>query len=212
MVSLARGKTMNDEQAHHLSVLPAVPGPLDAVLRQLLFRAKPAWGSVVGITSALDGEGKTTISREIAHGLSSATPRERPVLLLDCKQPLTLRGASVPPEAPPSAALVKYGALTDLQQYRDIERNAGDPNRSPIDALRARHSFILLDMPSVLNDTIAADLAQQVDHLYLVVRSGATRADFVEQAVERVGRSRVDGIILNDVPKGPPRWLMRLVS
>lgn len=178
-------------------------GPLDVVVRQLLFGSDPARGTVIGVTSAIDGEGKTTIAGEIAELLAAAAIHERPAVLVDC-------GASARPDR--YAWQERYG-LSEVE-WRACEalQVGGRPLRDALDQLRRRCAFVVIDMPSLLSDPVAAELAREVDRLYLVVRAGSTAAGTVRQALEWVDRDRIDGVILNDVRRGTPGWLARLVN
>ena len=177
--------------------------PLNVVVRQLLFGNDPVRGTVIGVTSAIDGEGKTTIAGEIAELLAAAGTRDRPAVLVDC-------GASARPDR--YAWQERYG-LSEVE-WRACEalQVGGRPLGEALDQLRRRCAFVVLDMPSLLNDPVAADLAREVDRLYLVVRAGSTPAATVRRALEWVDRDRIEGVILNDARRGTPGWLAQLVS
>ncbi len=178
-------------------------GPLDVVVRRLLFGADPARGTVIGVTSAIDGEGKTTIAGEIAESLAAAGSRERPALLVDC-------GASARPDR--RAWQERYGLSEVERRACEALQVGGQPPAEALDQLRLRCAFVVIDMPSLLTDPVAAELARAVDRLYLVVRTGSTAAATIRQGLEWVDRDRIEGVILNDARRGPPRWLTRLVS
>lgn len=173
-------------------------GYLDGVIRQLVFGVRPNAGTVAGITSAIDGEGKTTISRELALALSAFAPTDRPVLVVDCKQPF------VTPAAPNERALQAVKPQAMVLREATVS--------GALELLRSRHAFILLDMPSLLNDPVAAALAKQVDHLYMVVRAGTTKADLLRRAVASVREVNFEGLILNEVESRVPGWLARVIG
>jgi Mrp family chromosome partitioning ATPase len=190
-------------------VLPPNPGPLAPVMRALIARADPARGTVVGVTSAIDGEGKTTVARDLALGLSRAAASDQTVLLVDGWQTVT----DVTDQIAWMQTLA--GSPLQYQGLRALER-AGAPLDLPslpasLTSLRARHGFVILDLPAVLYDPLAPDLARAVDRLYLVVRSGVTNIDLVQQTVTLLGQARIEGVILNDVHGSLPEWLQRLV-
>lgn len=182
---------------------------LDLVTRQLLFLSKDTQGAVIGVTSAVAGEGTTSVARELARGLSEMAAAGESVLLLDCGPSgfLTRRGMRRAGFEEPG---VDGRALSDL-------RLDGQPLRGPtmplaFQTLRTHYTFSVLDLPPLLDDPLAVDLAREVDWLYFVVRAGVSRRAVLHQALELVGRERVEGIILNDARPTLPRWLARLVG
>ena len=191
------------------------PSPLDALVRHLAFQAEPARGTVIGVTSAIDGEGKTTIARELARGLSDAATCDQPVLLVECGQPPRpqesrhVRDGLQGQSDVASASDLHYRSLQVLQV--DGRPLHGATLQEGLATLRARHPFVVLDLPSLLGDLIAADLAREVDCLYLVVRCGYTKAEFLQAALTLLDRERLGGVILNDARPGLPHWLSRLV-
>lgn len=199
MVSLPRQRALaTKEKTRGATSGPESLGYLDGVIRQLVFSVKPAAGTVAGITSAIDGEGKTTVVSELAQAIRSFAPADHPVLVIDCKQPF---GGQPEPGA---------RAMQLPQPQVMVLREA--TVSGALEMLRMRHAFILLDMPSLLNDPVATELARHVDHLYVVVRAGATHAALVERAVAGVREVNFAGLILNDVRTRTPAWVARLVQ
>lgn len=211
MVSLAR-PTSNEQAAPEPPPTPT-RGPLDDLLHQLLYQAGRASGVVVGLTSAVEGEGTSTIARALAGGLSRQTRGERPVMLLNCDP-----DAEAPPEAGTSRVVARTRSGARLQERTlqalqiDGVRPGADGLPAALEALRGRHSFVVLDLPPLLGSPLAAEIAGAVDRLFLVVRAGATREGMIREALERVGRDRVEAVILNDVRPQPSGRLSRWVS
>jgi Mrp family chromosome partitioning ATPase len=188
--------------------------PLESVIRQIEFRAEPGSGVVVGITSTIEGEGKSTVSRELALGLAKLVGSERPVLLVDCGEPPPLNAKDahgrIGWEEVFGAAGVHFRTLPTLRAEQIVFRGATLPETFTI--LRRRYSFTILDLPAVMSDPLAVDLARAVDQLYLVVRAGCTPRQLLRQAAEQLDPARLECVILNDVRRRAPRWLSRLVS
>lgn len=191
---------------------PAAVGPraasLDLITRQLIFLSKGSQGSLIGVTSAVAGEGTTSVARELARGLAEMAPAGDAVLLLDCG-PSGFAGRRT---AHPGfdERSIDGRALSDLRLDGQALRGPTVP--LAFQALRAHYAFSVLDLPPLLDDPLAVDLAREVDWLYFVVRAGVTRASVLHQALDLVGRERVEGIILNAARPTLPRWLARLVG
>lgn len=193
----------------------AAAAPFEPLIRRLTFAAHPARGMVIGVTSAIDGEGKTTAARALALAFAGEGAWERPVLLVDGGMPDGVRGRKGRElhrqwqqivQAPNLKVSTPSSLATEGMPLRSVVLSG------TFDAMRARHPFIVLDLPSLMADPVATELARAVDRLYLVVRCGAAPASLLRQAIDRVGQERVDGVILNDARAGAPGWLARLVS
>jgi Mrp family chromosome partitioning ATPase len=169
---------------------------------------------VVGITSTIDGEGKSTIARELALGLVKLVGTERAVLLVDCGEPppLNARNQSgrIGWQQVLGVAGLQFRTLQTLRAEQIVLRGATLPETFTM--LRRRYSFTILDLPAVMSDPVAVDLARAVDQLYLVVRAGCTPRHLLRQAAEQLDPARLECVILNDVRRRAPRWLARLVS
>jgi Mrp family chromosome partitioning ATPase len=191
------------------------PKLLDSVVRQLLFLSEPARGQVVGITSAIGGEGKTSIADALGRRLANCVSQDSYVLLVDCAQPSGLVHRA--PADPPRSGNRFEGERTLVYHtMRALEVNHAPIHLSglatALDDLRARHPFVVLDLPALLTDPVGTEIARAVDKLYLVVRAGSTSTHAIKQAVAQIGHDRVDGVILNGVRPSLPVWLGRLLS
>lgn len=121
-------------------------------------------------------------------GLTSVLTRQ--VELGDALQPWgsNLQVLPAGPLPPNPAELVGSLAMTDLL------RQLADP---------ATADIVLIDAPPVLPVTDAVALSTQVDAVLLVVRSGRTRRDHLEEAVRRleVVGAPVIGCVVNALPR-----------
>lgn len=175
------------------------------------------------VTSAQPGEGKTTIAVNLALSLARLGGR---VLLIDAdlRRPTAHQAFGVPNNRGLSEFLRDDAALREFPSYfeegwRSLVREvatgldllpAGPPLRSPTELLasartttlleqaRDGYDFVVLDAPALLIN--AADtriLAQLVDGVVMVVRSGTTPRPIVGALVQQV--PNVVGMVLNDV-------------
>lgn len=166
---------------------------------------------VILFMSSVAGEGTTTVAAHFATVLAS-DPGLRPLLLdLNVRRPgvAARLGLGTPPrprdshpEVGPHAAARPPRALTvalladDTHAY-DVPRPAGV--RGMLTTLSMHHDWIVVDGPPVLDAPEAADIAEVVDGVVLVVRSGHTKRPVVTRAAELLRKSgaRVLGSVLN---------------
>lgn len=206
-------------------------------LRSTRLAAERAVGEkvpVIGIVSALPGEGKTTI----AGNLASLIGVSKSVLLIDAdlRDPALSRtfGAL---ESPGLVEVVSGRARLDDVIYTDPMTKlrflpAGDDPehlgsseilgsagmKELLDEARAKFEFVVLDLPPLLPVVDARAVAPYVDGFVLAVKWGATREDAVVQALVESGlEGKIVGSILNKVVlsryrRFDPQTPRRLVS
>lgn len=181
---------------------------------------------IIGITSALTGEGKTSVALGVASAIASDT--REPTLLLECEfeRPSLARTLGISNE----------GGLTDwmenLAPLRVVRMPylpqlvvlaAGAAHRDParllyrmaesnmIAQLRERFRNIVLDLPPVLTAPYSSLAARLAERLVVVARYGVTDLDDLEKVVFLLGRERVSGMVLNGADYRTPSWLRRLL-
>lgn len=152
---------------------------------------------VVGITSSLRGEGKTTTSINTAYMLAQ-TGRHVLVIEADMRLPAASGRLDVPRSPGLSNLLVNGNAYKDVIKKTALHDNlyilpAGDipPNPSELlgsqsmknvmDALSAKFDFILVDLPPLNAVSDALVVSKNVDGMVLVVsRDYTTRSALAE--------------------------------
>jgi polysaccharide biosynthesis transport protein len=176
---------------------------------------------VLLVTSALPGDGKTTVTTNLALALAHAGRR---VLLIDAD----LRGgriaAALALGVAPGLSEVLSGSVQAAHAAQIFRRlaegagvlhviTAGGPTTAPARLLastrsaeliswaRENYDIVLLDTPPVTSIADATVLAPLSDGVMLVARSGTTVRDAIEFAVEQlhIVRAPVLGGVLNDV-------------
>ena len=169
---------------------------------------------VVGVTSAMPGEGKTVTTVNLALAAARANP-ERRILLIDADlrrgqvaQVLGVRGR-------PGLSELLSGEC----EVRDLVRRfhatrmavitAGGTPEEPTQALasarmkqfvklvREHFDEVYMDLPPTLPFADATILGHQVDGLLMVVRAHVTQASSVTQAVDQLAGAPVLGCVLN---------------
>ena len=183
---------------------------------------------VLGVTSALVGEGKTTVALHLAMTIARDTFKR--VCLIDLslgKGDLALRlgvparGEGVIPVLEDDSHVVPTLQLAGMDNLviipaGKLPANAPRLVRSPRVAqliLSARTAFdvVLVDMPAVATDH-ALPLTRHMDGLLMVTRAGVTPRDVVSQALDALGRDKVIGVTLNRVQTAGPAWLKKRMA
>lgn len=246
MVPLVRRKQINPRLAHRASVhLPVVNAEISSrvfrnhdlavttlihapfsefseAIRALklasdVFR-KGAESKVIGITSTLCGEGKSTIASALA-SLSGLTGGK--VILLDCDLCNPVLTHALTPNAREGLLEVVSGTRTlneviwtDLateidflpagnvaQLAHTMQIFRGDAMKSLLDQLRNSYKFIILDLSPLLPVVDVRATTDLIDFYFYVIEWGHTRVDIINEAL----RSAPDvyentiGFVLNKV-------------
>jgi Mrp family chromosome partitioning ATPase len=176
----------------------------------------------IGVTSALDGEGKSTIALGVATAM--AADLDSPIVLveLNLTRPTVHKSLGIP--AQPGLSEYLRGECSLPNALRQITENlfvlpAGDCRNDPARLLRmlTRANLLLrmdnsgavlvLDLPSVLTASYGVLASSMADALVLVVRAGQTPERMVKDAIARLDESTLRGIILNAARPSIPTWL-----
>ena len=183
---------------------------------------------VLGITSALLGEGKTTVALHLAMTIARDTFKR--VCLIDlslgkgdlaARIGVPQRGDGVIPVLEDNSHVVPTLQLAGMDNLVIIPAGKMPTNaprlvRSPRVAqliLSARTAFdvVIIDMPPVASDN-ALPLTRHVDGLLVVARAGVTPRDVVNQALDALGRDKVIGVTLNRIQSSGPAWLRKRMA
>ncbi|HZO89215.1 MAG TPA: CpsD/CapB family tyrosine-protein kinase [Chthonomonadaceae bacterium] len=191
--------------------------------------SSPSRCFVVGITSAVYGEGKTTVAMNLA-GIMARNSTQR-VALIDCNlRNWDLQTRLNLPQCAGLVDILEGGEddLTNIVQKTELDnftiipagRAAANPSRlsrSPrfaevMNALRMANEFIVMDMSPVLPVADTRTISKMVDGIIMVVRAGVTPREIVARAIDAVGNDRVLGVVLNGTETAMPKWLQRYFS
>lgn len=186
--------------------------------------SSPSRCFVVGITSAVYGEGKTTVAMNLAGTIAQNSTQR--VALVDCN----LRNWDLQTRLnlPPCAGLVDIleggeDDLSNIIQKTELEnftivpagRAAANPSRlarsgrlgEVMSALRMANEFIVMDMAPVLPVADTRVLTKIVDGVVIVVRAGVTPREIVTRAIDAIGADKVLGVVLNGTETAmPKKW------
>jgi len=167
------------------------------------------------ITSALPGDGKSFVASNLA--ISFALNLDRRVLLIDCdiRKPDVHDRFGFKPGAGLSDFLTKGTPLPSLLMKTSLPNltilPAGRPPHNPSELLSsekmpallkevtARYAdrYVIIDSPPPKLTAETGVLARLVDGIVLVLKTGSTRREMVEELVELIGKDKILGVIMN---------------
>lgn len=178
---------------------------------------------VIGITSSVEGEGRTTIATGVAAAM--AADLDAPVVLVeaDLTHPGVHHILGVAPE--PGICEFLRGECelaTALRQVSDrfFVLPAGDARGEASRLIRqlttadlrtrldSSGALMVLDLPPILSYSYGVLAATMAEALAFVVRAGQTTNTQVRDALSRLDDSMVRGIVLNAAQTQLPRWLV----
>ncbi len=169
------------------------------------------------VTSALQGEGKTFVSANLAVGI--AFDLDLYALLVDCdlRNPSLASHFGIPEGKGLSDFLTGQETIPNLITRSKLERLSLIPGGSippnpaelvgskrmeaMVEELKNRYDdrYIILDTTPVLATSEPEILGNLVDGIILVVRAGSTPRDTVRQALSHLRGEKVIGVILNQI-------------
>jgi Mrp family chromosome partitioning ATPase len=209
----------------HARPVSLPPWFIDRCRQAYLSVSFPGTRRVLGITSALRGEGKTTVALGIATAVAADTGE--PTLLLECdletssdeffgltsgaglgdwlegEQPLRI--LRMPPLA--NTFLIPAGGIRP-----DAARVFYKLSQSTVvDDLQHDFPNVIVDLPPLLSIAYSSLAAKVTERILLVAKYGTTPLDALEKAVFLLGHERISGIVLNGYASSTPGWLRRLL-
>ncbi len=171
--------------------------------------------TVIEITSALMGEGKTTTVVNL--GYTIARDLGKKTLLIDCdfQRPALHHYAMVPPQAGLIEFLDGQASLDDCLSVIDESPCAilatggagGGKNelsriqqlKAVLPQLRAQFEYLIINTPPVLSNATMGILASLADELVWVIRAGHSPKHLVQKAFIMLGLTGQRQVILNGV-------------
>jgi len=173
-------------------------------------------GKVIGFTSALPNEGKSTISASLAALITQVGGR---VILVDCDLRNPSLSRMISPHASVGIVEVIAGRISKKEAIlRDVETKisflpavkktpifhtsevlASEAMRKLFDELRAEYDYVVVDLPPLAPIIDVRATTHLVDSYLLVVEWGRTRIDVVEHSLRTSPRiyEALMGAVLN---------------
>lgn len=165
------------------------------------------------VTSALPGEGKTTVAVNLALALASIAPEYRVALVdmdlrrgrvagvLGYASPVgldnVLSGAVSLDEARVETEMPSLDFYPISRHLPDAHRVLGDAAKKILDDLNRKYDYVVIDGPPVLPVPDIPLLAPQVGGSLVVVASGQTRQAAFGDLLEHLPRHQIMGVFLN---------------
>ena len=203
-------------------------GGADELFRGLYTRAGIGFASeVLMVSSALAGEGKTTVSMGLALTVAQDYPDRRVVLVeTDVQRPALASDFGLEPK-PGLVDCILGGdpiegafrpTFMDNLHLIPVGGPATGPGRALrssrmaalVDALRQAYDLVVLDAPALLANSDSVMLSDLADGTILVVRAGVTPSSALSKALEQIDESKLRGIVVNGMQSALPGWLRRL--
>jgi len=180
---------------------------------------------VLGITSALHGEGKTTIALGIATALAADTGE--PTVLLECDLETTsdayfgLEGGNGLGDWLEGEAPLRILRMPPLANSFVIPAGPNRPDAARVffklsqstvvEDLQRDFPNVIVDLPPLLGIAYSSLAAKVTERILLVARYGTTPIPALQKAVYLIGHDRLTGIVLNGYASRTPAWLRRLI-
>ena len=173
---------------------------------------------IIGISSAMAGEGKSLSSVNLACSLAQLDKR---VLLIDCDMRRPSLSAKLPIKKLPGLSnyltrqvgmdevIQTYGNGDEEASFNVIAAGRNPPNpiellnsermRKALDQLRSSYDYIILDLPPVGEVSDALVVSKLVDGILLVVRQNYCNRTLLSEAVKQFSfvETRILGVVLN---------------
>lgn len=188
---------------------------------------------VIGITSALSGEGKSLTSINLAYSLSELGKR---VILIDAdmRRPTLAKKLPIQKEPGLSSCLTGQRDLNNLLQNCGIQGNekafrviaAGQNPPNPvellssnrmdvvIDTLRKHYDYIIFDLPPVTEVSDVLAVANKLDGVLLVVRQNICNRLALHATLRQLAfvNAKVLGVVFNGINDEPRGYLKKYYS
>jgi protein-tyrosine kinase len=199
---------------------------LDPILEEQLHRVRHAILHARGekpvrsilVTSAIDGEGKTTVSSGLARSIARSLDHKALLVECDLRRPRIAKLFGLANEPGLIGHMVDGKPLAKVVRSTDVPKlsviSAGGELDEAANLLSSSYMkrFVkevaetypdhvaIFDAPPALATPEALALAEIVDAVIFVVRAESTPRDLVRQAIAALPRDRILGVAFNAVP------------
>jgi Mrp family chromosome partitioning ATPase len=202
----------------------------DEVFRGVYMRAGAAAPGVLAVTSAVPGEGKSTLALALAALIAHDFPARRVLFVeTDFERPQIAASLGLPPNPGLLECLVRDQVIredafraTSLGNLEIVP--AGGPDLNPtrwlcsrdiaetLGVLRRSHDLVVLDLPAVTAQSGVLALLGHADRVLFVVRTGGPPQSVVHAAIAQVPPEKLSGVVMNAARSHVPSWVRRLAG
>jgi capsular exopolysaccharide synthesis family protein len=174
---------------------------------------------LIAVTSAISGEGKTTLSAKLAANLASSGRKRILLIDTDMRKADLARGIGVPNKPGLSEYLLGSAEAAEIVHRPEVAGLhvipagaridspdfllSGDKFRNFLKGLRDQYDIVLLDTPPILPVADTLNLRDQVDGFIFVYRATFTPYKMFAKAAEEIGESGIVGVVVNGVEPEP---------
>jgi Mrp family chromosome partitioning ATPase len=228
-------KPVRQTAGHSAPAMPAhedIPAELAEALRGIINRSELRDGrplpQTIALTSAVLGEGVTTVSKSLATLIASEMGRfvcwidcswltgdldgaqdDRPNLIDILADDSRMEGAFETIPGQPSLVSLSPGPVPESQ--RNLIARSPEFEQL-LGILKDEFDQIIFDLPPVLSHANSIALLRQVDAAILVVRHRSTSIAQVERAIEAMHPTPNLAVVLNEYRSSIPRRVRRLLG
>jgi len=172
-------------------------------------------GTVICMSSALMGEGKTSTSLNMAYVLSRDLNRKTVLVDCDLKRPTVRAYTGMESTAGLTEVLLGHKTLDECLEYHEqlgiwvlsagIEVTGTtalthvDRLSELIQGLREKFEYVVLDSPPLLAVAETLLIVRMADVVVHVIRARSTPRDVVADAIKMIGQERAVAVVLNGV-------------
>jgi protein-tyrosine kinase len=170
--------------------------------------------NLIAITSAVPEEGKSVTAVNLSRSLSIDPIGKTLIVDCDLRKPAVHLFFNLPQDPGLSDVLLNskpiHSVIKSITPRLDVI-TAGSTVTDPtnaieqpelatiLDDLKKQYRYIIIDCPPALLCPEPITISSIVDSTILVVRAWRTNKHYVEEAVDTIGRSRIMGIVINDI-------------
>jgi Mrp family chromosome partitioning ATPase len=186
----------------------------------LLLRAQhPTAGSLrsICVTSANAGEGKSFTARNLAATLAMASGKKVLLVETSAREPMVspeVRGLEHALGAPKLWRETVVDLMgTGISMMPGLPRGLQpdfEPFRALVAELRNSYEWVIIDGPAINNAASAEWMIAAADATLLVVRKGETSFDRLGEAMSRIPRERLAGVVMNQMAPVKRSWFPRI--
>lgn len=215
----------DDHGAPIVEAAPPVTEQLRYIIERLRLQDPDGLPTRIGVTSALAGEGVTTVARALAGVLADDSAAKVCLVSLDWwtsdASPADRMGIAevIAGEAETDEVLL----ATSIPGLEYIRAGSAEPAtlpalvhdatlRNTLQELALRYHHVVVELPPVRVASEALALAGLCDACALVVRQSSTSRTEVRAAIDHLGQERLLGVILNQTSSKVPTPLLRAVA
>ncbi len=225
-VAIGRAQHLTGEQREAFAEADKIWKRL-AVALLMSERLRSPW--VIGVTSAIHGEGRTTSALALAGALAHESDRRVCLVSTEAgrlggrqaeggpetKEPTIPLWSAAPGAHAGNPALLRFGAP-------GFGRDAAPSDISPVrirhefpemvKSLRQQFAHSVIDLPPLLESIEAEEMVRHLDGTLLVVRAGVTPLEKIKAAAPVLSETNLLGVVHMGPPTAVPQWITQLLG